>query len=139
MELQRLTGVRLGVWLGAPGESGDARAERLEFLADVMLGIDEGERHRAGEKAKAARVAELHRVVLDEPVDGPTLLFRHAHGDPEDWSAADFDAFENIARTTQLSREREREPVVVVEEIPALLPVGHAAAVREALAGVWAA
>lgn len=138
-ELQVLTGVKPDMWLGAPGESVDERAERLEFLADVMLGIDEGEVTKAGEKAKAARVAELHGVVLGEQVDAPAWLFRHAHGDPVDWSETDFEAYENIARADQLAAEPKL--ALVVDEVSALLrnESGNAAAARQLLVEVRAA
>ncbi|MEV6133135.1 hypothetical protein AB0M05_41155 [Streptomyces violaceusniger] len=64
-ELQLLTGVKTDVWTGTPDESLDERADRLEFLADVMLGINENE----NDTPLAARVASLHRVVLGESVD----------------------------------------------------------------------
>ncbi|MBT2439813.1 hypothetical protein J7E93_06690 [Streptomyces sp. ISL-36] len=136
-ELQLLTGVKTALWVGAPDESANERAERLEFLADVMLGIDEGEATKVGEKAKAARVAELHRVVLGEPVDAPALLFRHAHGDPADWSEADFEAYENIARADQLQTEPELP--VFIGKARAGMGAASAVAVRELVAEVRAA
>ncbi|MEV6654883.1 hypothetical protein [Streptomyces sp. NPDC051219] len=136
-ELQLLTGVKTELWVGAPDESADERAERLEFLADVMLGIDEGEATKAGEKAKAARVAELHRVVLGESVDAPALLFRYAHGDPADWSEADFEAYENIARADELHTEPELP--VSIGKAGVGMGAASAAAVRELVAEVRAA
>jgi hypothetical protein len=136
-ELQLLTGVKTDLWVGAPDESADEQAERLEFLADVILGIDEGSTARAGEKAKAARVAELHRVVLGESVDVPALLFRHAHGDPVDWSEADFEAYENIARADELHTEPELP--VFIGKARVGMGAASAAAVRELVAEVRAA
>lgn len=136
-ELQLLTSVKTELWVGAPGEPADERADRLEFLADVMLGIDEGEATKVGEKAKAARVAELHRVVLGESVDGPALLFRHAHGDPSDWSEVDFEAYENIARADELYTEPELP--VFIGKARAGMGAASAAAVRELVAEVRAA
>ncbi|MDH2393391.1 hypothetical protein QCN29_32430 [Streptomyces sp. HNM0663] len=136
-ELELLTGVKTELWLGAPDESVNLRAERLEFLADVMLGIDEGEVTKAGEKAKAARVAELHRVVLGELVDAPALLFRHAHGDPADWSEADFEAYDNIARADELHTELELR--VFIGKARVGRGAASAAAVRELVAEVRAA
>ncbi|WP_351233844.1 hypothetical protein [Streptomyces sp. NPDC002133] len=136
-ELQLLTGVTTGLWVGTPDEPVDLRAERLEFLADVILGIDEGGATNPEAKAKAARVAVLHRVALGELVDAPALLFRHAHGDPADWSEADFEAYENIARADQVSTEPEL--FIVVDELSALLRSGRAAVVRRLMAEVRAA
>ncbi|MGP4001526.1 hypothetical protein [Streptomyces sp. 8N706] len=136
-ELQLLTGVKADLWVGAPGETADERAERLEFLADVMLGIDEGEATKAGEKAEAARVAQLHRVVLGEPLDGPALLFRQAHGDPVDWSEADFEAYENIARADELHTEPELP--VLIGKARVGMGAASAAAVRELVVEVRAA
>ncbi|MFB9461000.1 hypothetical protein [Streptomyces antimycoticus] len=65
LELQLLTGVKTDMWTGTPDESLDERADRLEFLADVMLGINENE----NDTPLAAQVASLHRVVLGESVD----------------------------------------------------------------------
>lgn len=137
LELQLLTGVQTELWVGAPDESADERAGRLEFLADVMLGIDEGNTTKAGEKAKAARVAELHRVVLGEPVDAPALLFRHAHGDPLDWSRADFEAYDNIVRAEQLDAEPALR--MFVGKTQSDMGSGLAAAVRDLVAEVRAA
>ncbi|MEU4496958.1 hypothetical protein AB0F96_26820 [Streptomyces sp. NPDC023998] len=134
LELQLLTGVKADVWVGRSNESADERGERLELLADVMLGIDEGESTKAGEKAKAARVAELHRVVLGEPVDAPALLFRHGHGDPVDWSEADFEAYENIARADELHAKPEL--LVFIGKARVGMGAASAAAVRELVAEV---
>ena len=137
LELQLLTGVKTSTWVGVPGESAYEQAERLEFLADVMLGIDEGEVTTPGEKAKAARVAELYRVVLGEPVDAPALLFRHAHGDPVDWTEADFETYENIARVDKMSAELKL--FHAIGEIPALLSGDNTSGTRKVTAGVRAA
>lgn len=90
-ELQTLTGVTASEWACAADPTAKRRADRLEFLADVMLGIDDDD------KAAAARVAELYRQALGEPVHSPALRFRHAHGDPAGWDAADNEAYENLA------------------------------------------
>jgi hypothetical protein len=136
LELQLLTGVKTDTWVGAPDETVDERAERLEFLADVMLGLDEGEATKAGEKAKAARVAKLHRVVLGEPVDAPALLFRHAHGDPTDWSEADFEAYENLARADEL-RTTPEPPLFIGQ--PRMGKGSSPTVVRQLMAEGWAA
>ncbi|MCM2424267.1 hypothetical protein [Streptomyces sp. RKAG293] len=60
-QLSALTGVRAVEWLESPVESAADRAERLEFLADVLLGLDEGD------EVAARRVAALYREVLEEP------------------------------------------------------------------------
>ncbi|MCY0946309.1 hypothetical protein [Streptomyces antarcticus] len=60
-QLRALTGVRAVDWLGPLDESAEQQAERLEFQADVILGIAEH-----APKA-AARVAELIRRLTGEP------------------------------------------------------------------------
>ncbi|MEU5108209.1 hypothetical protein AB0H07_39130 [Streptomyces sp. NPDC021354] len=136
-ELQLLTGVKAETWVGAPDEPADERAERLEFLADVMLGIEDGDTTKAGERATAARVAELHRLALGEPVDGPAVLFRYAHGDPVDWSAASIEAYDNIARTDQLDAEPTLR--MLVGKSRSGKTSGYAAAVRNQVAKVQVA
>ncbi|MFI0742386.1 hypothetical protein ACH4PU_30570 [Streptomyces sp. NPDC021100] len=58
VELHKLTGVKPGEWLIPENESADDRAQRLEFLADVMLGVAEGDME------KGRHVARLHCQVL---------------------------------------------------------------------------
>ncbi|NUK50392.1 hypothetical protein HRW14_08825 [Streptomyces lunaelactis] len=130
-ELQLLTGVKTDLWVGEPDESMDEQTERLEFLADVILGIDEND------KPAAARVAELHRQVLGEPAHGSALRFRHAHGDPVDWSEADCEAYENIARAEQLDTESAL-PVLIGKTRTGVGSVS-AAALRHLVAEVRAA
>lgn len=70
-QLSALTGVRAVEWLESPVESAADRAVRLEFLADVLLGLDEGD------KVTARRVAALYREVLEEPavIETPDPVF----------------------------------------------------------------
>lgn len=79
----------------------------------------------------------LHRVVLGEPLDAPALLFRHGHGDPEGWSEADFEAYENIALEDHVLKEPGL--VIVVDEMAALMASSIAGAARREVAEVWAA
>ncbi|MFG2667631.1 hypothetical protein ACGFY6_25730 [Streptomyces sp. NPDC048387] len=60
-QLQLLTGVRSVDWLAPLNESAEQQAERLEFQADVILGIAEHD------PQTAARVAELLRRLAGEP------------------------------------------------------------------------
>lgn len=60
-QLHLITGVQPVDWLGPLNESAEQQAERLEFQADVILGIAEH-----SPKA-AARVAELLRRLTGEP------------------------------------------------------------------------
>ncbi|MBT2406862.1 MULTISPECIES: hypothetical protein [unclassified Streptomyces] len=60
-QLQLLTGVRPVDWLAPLDESAEQQAERLEFQADVILGIAEHD------PKTAARVAELIRRLTGEP------------------------------------------------------------------------
>ncbi|TDU67895.1 hypothetical protein [Streptomyces sp. KS 21] len=60
-QLQALTGVRPVDWLAPLNESAEQQAERLEFQADVILGIAEHD------PKAAARVAELCRRLTGEP------------------------------------------------------------------------
>ncbi|MFZ3475860.1 hypothetical protein ACODT3_41495 [Streptomyces sp. 4.24] len=60
-QLHLMTGVRRADWLGPLDESAEQQAERLEFQADVILGIAEH-----APKA-AAQVAELIRRLTGEP------------------------------------------------------------------------
>ncbi|MCZ4102667.1 hypothetical protein QMK19_36365 [Streptomyces sp. H10-C2] len=62
--LSSLTGVRAVEWLECPVETVAQRQARLEFLADVLLGLDEGDEEG---KAAARLVAALYREVLEEP------------------------------------------------------------------------
>ncbi|MFJ6784501.1 hypothetical protein [Streptomyces yangpuensis] len=59
--LQLLTGVRPVDWLAPLDESAEQQAERLEFQADVILGIAEHD------PQTAARVAALLRRLTGEP------------------------------------------------------------------------
>ncbi|MEV7581631.1 hypothetical protein [Streptomyces erythrochromogenes] len=59
--LQLMTGVRPVDWLAPLDESAEQQAERLEFQADVILGIAEHD------PQTAARVAELLRRLAGEP------------------------------------------------------------------------
>ncbi|WP_411107338.1 hypothetical protein [Streptomyces sp. cmx-4-9] len=60
-QLQLTTGVRPVDWLAPLDESAEQQAERLEFQADVILGIAEHD------PTTAARVAELIRRLTGEP------------------------------------------------------------------------
>lgn len=60
-QLQLLTGVRPVDWLAPLNESAEQQAERLEFQADVILGIAEHD------PKTAAHVAELIRRLTGEP------------------------------------------------------------------------
>ncbi|MFD9517953.1 hypothetical protein [Streptomyces sp. NPDC059979] len=60
-QLHLMTGVRSEDWLALPNESPEQRAERLEFQADVILGIAEHD------PDAARRVAELCRRLTGEP------------------------------------------------------------------------
>ncbi|MFD9078234.1 hypothetical protein [Streptomyces erythrochromogenes] len=60
-QLQLMTGVRPVDWLAPLSESAEQQAERLEFHADVILGIAEHD------PKTAARVAELIRRLTGEP------------------------------------------------------------------------
>ncbi|MFJ4879958.1 hypothetical protein ACIP93_32790 [Streptomyces sp. NPDC088745] len=60
-QLQLLTGVRPVDWLAPLDESAEQQAERLEFQADVILGIAEHD------PKTAAHVAELLRRLTGEP------------------------------------------------------------------------
>ncbi|MEV8536180.1 hypothetical protein [Streptomyces sp. NPDC051211] len=60
-QLQLLTGVRPVDWLAPLNESAEQQSERLEFQADVILGIAEHD------PKTAAHVAELIRRLTGEP------------------------------------------------------------------------
>ncbi|MEV7442961.1 hypothetical protein AB0O22_17710 [Streptomyces sp. NPDC091204] len=60
-QLQLLTGVRPVDWLAPLNESAEQQAKRLEFQADMILGIAEHD------PQTAARVAELLRRLTAEP------------------------------------------------------------------------
>ncbi|MFI7359792.1 hypothetical protein ACIBTP_38400 [Streptomyces avidinii] len=60
-QLQLMTGVLPADWLAPLNESAEQQAERLEFQADVILGIAEHD------PKTAAHVAELIRRLMGEP------------------------------------------------------------------------
>ncbi|WP_331719682.1 hypothetical protein [Streptomyces virginiae] len=60
-QLQLMTGVPAVDWLAPLNESAEQQAKRLEFQADVILGIAEHD------PKAAARVAELIRRLAGEP------------------------------------------------------------------------
>lgn len=134
--LTELTGVPATEWLGIPGEGDQVTADRLEFLADVLLGLDEHD------EAAARRAASLYRLVLGEPEAGTTAPvfsdpapvtaapsrageFTRTHGSPDAWSAVDCEVYDNLAHIDAVA-----QPTAVVVSLPVIeqLPAIAAAA-----------